>query len=229
MIKESYWANFSRPTCYPSQCTCEGYYDGWIVQPSATITSIPCIILGIWILHKIKKSNPKLFLFGVSICILGISSILAHGTFTSLAFQFDFFSIILCSSYLLLYFAELNFNRWWIFKWITLTSIVYLVVYNFEPIRVYSCILYFLLVFLFWIKWYRRYLHNGYWFILSYSSLILSLILFFLDETKIWCSNPDSWIQGHSIWHLGATFGIWAIYKGICNTHNLTFTIKSKS
>lgn len=226
MIKNSYWSNYSRPTCYPSKCTCEAYQDGWVIQPSATITSIPFLILGLWIMGKTRKQDLRLFIFGITIYIIAIASLLAHGTFTSWAFYFDFFSIILCTSYLLLYFTDMKFNVWWIVKWLTLSFLIFPIIYYFESIRVLTCIVYFFLVFILWIKWYYNYLHRGYWFSLAYTSFFFSIIFFYLDESKLWCFNPDSWIQGHSIWHLGATVALWAMYKGLCNSHN-TYQWKS--
>jgi hypothetical protein len=43
---------------------------------------------------------------------------------------------------------------------------------------------------------------------ISLNILFVSFAFFLLDETRLLCS-PESWIQGHSLWHIGTALSIY--------------------
>lgn len=216
MIKNSFWAKFDRPNCYPDNCNCEPYVDGWVIQPSATITSLPIILLGFWIFLSAKNSKftyPKIF--GVLSIILGIASTLAHGTFTDYALHFDFYAILLSISWVgtHCYFKNNDWTKRQILIWIFVSLIMFATVYLYQSWRIYLCLLYFAFTFVLWLKWIKLHKERLSNFVLSFVVLTISSILFYVDENKIWCAE-NIWILGHSLWHLGVCLSLYLAYKG---------------
>ncbi len=217
-MEKSYWSQYVRPACYP-KCNCETIRDEWVVQPSATLSSLPLILLGIWIVKKSWKLDPKLIMLGINVIFLGIASTLAHGTFTAIALHLDFLGILFCLTWMGLYCSGLKFDRIWVGLWISLTALSFSITYLFENIRIFFCIIYFVIVFIVWLKWYRRNNQVKKYFKYSYSILAISAFLFLLDEQRIWCSNPDGWFLGHSLWHLGVCLSLWFSFQGLYKLH----------
>lgn len=219
MNQKSYWSQFTKPSCYPSHCNCEALTDSWIQQPSATISSLPLILLGLWIIYTSLRVDRKLICMGSSIVFLGLVSTAAHGTFTAFALHLDFLGILLCLSWVAIYCSGIPWEKNWIILWLILTLICFWITYLFEGYRIYFCIMYFLFVFILWIKWYKKNTLGKKDFVKAYSILAVSALLFYIDENKIWCTNPQSWLQGHTLWHIGVTCSLWYSFLGIkkCN------------
>lgn len=214
MSEMSYWSQFTQHACYPKDCNCEAIRDAWIRQPSATYSSLPIIILGLWMIKQSLKLDMKLVVQGLSVVFLGIASTLAHGTFTALALHMDFLAIILCFSWLAIYCSGMRWGWTWIFLWLGLTALGFTMTYIFVSYRILFCTLYFVLVFMIWLVWYKKNKTVKKYFMISYGILSVSAILFFLDETRIWCTDPEGWFLGHSLWHIGVCFSIWYSFMG---------------
>lgn len=217
-MEQSYWSQFAKPLCYP-KCNCEALRDGWVVQPSATWSSLPLLFLGFWMLKKAWKVDPRLVMQGFSVVFLGLASTLAHGTFTAVALHLDFLAIILCLTWLGMYCLERPFNLRWIFLWLMITNLIFIFVTYFETYRIIFCCLYFCCIFFLWLKWMKKNSSFKKYFYVSFFVMAVAALLFFLDEKKIWCVDPYSWFLGHSLWHLGVCFGLAYSFIGFCKLY----------
>ena len=208
MKNSTIWSSFTKPSCYP-ECNCEALRDALIVQPSATLSSLPLIFLGIWMISRSKSLDKRLLMQAICVMFLGIASTLAHASFTAWALHLDFFAILMYFSWNAIYYSKIKFSLNWIFLWLVLTFLVFGLTYLFEPYRIILCISYFALIFLLWLQWLKKNTWVLKYFICAYFVMGLSALLFYLDEMKIWCPKDLSgWVFGHSLWHLGVCFAI---------------------
>lgn len=212
----NFWLRFEQATCLPDGCQCEAPRDAFIRQPSAFWSSLAYIFAGIYIYQYIKHKSAGLKAWA-SVCVLmGLSSMLGHGSFTRIGLSIDFTSIVLILSF---------FALWNLFNLLKLSYVkivcLFAVYYSLVLVAMYSldkwakvgiCIL----VFAFAIGDVIR--EMGIKFLkartlqLSLFILSLSFGLFLLDENHVGC-NPDSLFQLHSIWHLGTSISIYLYGK----------------
>lgn len=219
MQEKSYWSQFSKPNCYPNNCNCEALSDSWVQQPSATLSSLPLIILGFWILFSSLKIDKKLVVMGGAVIFLGLASTAAHGTFTAFALHLDFLAILLCLSWLVVYCSGLRWGMNWVLTWMSFTGLTFFLTLFFEKYRILFCILYFCIVFCIWLIWYKKNKIVKKYFFISYIVLSFSALVFYLDENKIWCPDPYGWFLGHSLWHLGVCFSLGYSFIGLKKLH----------
>jgi len=219
MLNQSFWSDWDRPQCYPYDCTCEALIDGWFVQPSATLTSIPLFLIGIYVFLKFRTINKKLGHLGLILSFVGGSSFFAHASFSAVVFYFDFFSILMVFSWIIFYFQSNHTDIYWWIKLLFLSLSIFILIFIFEKYRVYICLTYFLFVCSYF---YSRKNQIDLDLNLLYVSLLFFIISFvfnMLDEHKIWCNNNiGNTIHGHSIWHIGVTIASYFFVKSISRT-----------
>jgi hypothetical protein len=203
----NYWSQFSRAHCYPN-CGCEPLVDLWIMQPWAFWSSFTYAIAGFILYRKVEKKTFELKLWTVIMYYLTVSSLFAHASYTRLALAMDFSSIIVLiglASFinLLFYFKKSE-------KQIAFILIPYvaLLVGFFYFVGGWARISLCLIVFFFslWdlVRSRRKEIFHQsskpLW--MSLWILVFSFAAFLVDTTSIIC-RPDSWIHGHTLWHLG--------------------------
>ncbi len=214
----NYWAQFARGHCYP-HCGCEPLLEVWIMQPWAFWSSFAYALTGFILYRKIENKTFELKLWAGIMYYLTFSSLFAHASYTRLALAMDFSSIVVLIG--LGSFINLLFHFKRSEKQIALLIIPYIVLlvcfFYFVGgwIRISLC-----LVFFFFILWdlVRTKRNNVFqptsrflW--KSLAILALSFVAFLVDTTGIIC-KPESWLHGHTLWHIGTAisayyFGKW--------------------
>ena len=226
------WEGWKPATCMPDQCFCERIRDGTIRQPSNTWSNHALVLVGLLIITAAKgdvsgtshskNSNPMTskpaypIVFGLSAMLTGFGSMFYHASLTFLGQWFDVMGMYLLASFLLLYSSS---------RLLSLSSRAFVVFYPAINILLgYSLV-----------AWpdLRRYVF-GLLIVAALASevlvhrtlrprvatrylgaAILSLAIAFgiwiLDLGGIFCS-PDSWLQGHAVWHILSALAIWYIY-----------------
>ena len=211
------WSHFARAFCLPNNCGCE-YVDlnAWIAQPSAFWTSLFYLFFAFYLYLKTNPKSQRLKLWTFSLVLLGLSSHFAHGSYLEFAISMDFGGIILVTSFFPL-------HRW-ISKRIanTLGQMVIIFLYQAALWFVfYSLNKWFkftLCILVFSIAFFEIYKSEGKSFIkakqlhMATTVLLLSFIVFMFDELKFFC-DPQSWLNGHSIWHFGTALGLYLYGK----------------
>ncbi len=206
------WARFEQASCYPQNCQCEAARDAIIRQPSAFWSSFAYIIAAIAIYRHIKTKTFELKMWALVCVVMGLSSLMGHGTFTKLTLSMDFAAIILVLSF----FALLNLflllkqsPRRILIYFSAYYVTIFFALYSMDKwTRVGICVL----IFFFSIGDLIR--EIGCKFIKARTLQICLLILtcsfglFLLDEAHYQC-DPNSLFQLHSIWHMGTALSIY--------------------
>jgi hypothetical protein len=212
----SYWKQFPQASCLPDNCDCEFVRDAWIGQPSAFVSSFSYIFFALFLYWLIPKKSKALKLWTMSFVLLGLCSHFAHASFIEMAMAMDFACIILVLSF---FFINKWMSRWVKSTWVTALLLLcyqgglWLTFYSLEKwFKVSLCVI----VFFFCIF---ELMHSEgkafvkakevHWAIVI---LMISFSFFMTDELKLIC-DPHSWLQGHSVWHVGTSISLFLYGK----------------
>lgn len=208
----SYWHQFPRARCLPHDCNCELVRDGWIGQPSAFYSSVFVLIFAIQLYRKIPHKSDSLKLFTLSLLLLGISSHLAHASFTEFALAMDFGGIILITSFfaVMKLFRKITINFWGLLIILAIYfSGVSWIFYSLEKwFKVGLCLLVFAAALGEMVYSEGRAFLKAHELHKALLILVISFGFFMVDELKILC-EPESIFQGHAVWHFGTA---WSLY-----------------
>lgn len=176
---------------------------GFIVQPSAVITSIPFILVGIW---GLKKSRSFEFnLLSWIYIILGLSSIFLHSSMILISRFFDYGSIYAIMSWTLVYLyhsktSKIKFIIWTVLITVLMTAM--LGIFKRYPVGIFNVWAVITLVFSFArvqsFNLSHQQKHDLYW---SVGLLAIGGACFMLDQWKLFCFH-DIYLYGHSVWHV---------------------------
>jgi hypothetical protein len=170
------------------------------------------IIFALLLLKRVEIKSQRLTLFVIALIALGISSHLAHASFTEFALAMDFAGIILVTSF----FPVIRLIERWT-KSLGVTLLI-LLVYSFGVWNIFYsmdkwykiglCVIAFIFAMAELIKSEGRAFLKARQLHKAIGILILSFGFFLMDELKIFCS-PESLLQGHSVWHLGTASSLY--------------------
>jgi len=218
ILSMSIWSKFRLVHCMPNDCFCEGIRDGLIAQPSATLTMLPLLLLGFYILVKSSKSK-NLFprLLGISTVVAGLGSMIFHGTMTHFGATLDWLGI---------YMIILTFFLWGANNLVKLTK-------KTTILSFLGFVVSFTIISYFFMTWGRtilgilltltlleeilillsnkRILGNLKYYFLTIVLFLSAFFLHQLDERRIIC-NPSSLFQLHSIWHILIVLAVYCYY-----------------
>ena len=205
------WIHWIPAACLPDHCNCEAVRAAWIAQPSAFWSSLAYWVAGIGILLGRRQKNDTLGLWVFSVLMLGSASLFAHGSMTEWAMAFDFGAI--CMLLLLPTLLRVTRNR------ISPSNLGLVIIlelglfcWGFHGAGKLTKISIALAIFVcslaeHGIHEQGKIQNPG--FKKSMGVLTGSFLLFLWDEAKFHC-EPESWFQGHTLWHFGSA---WAIYE----------------
>lgn len=213
----SLWSQFEQIPCQIEGCQCEAPRDAFIRQPSSFWSSFSYLIIAIILFNQIKVRPFKFKLWVGTSALVGLSSLICHGSFTRLGLAIDFSSIILMLSF----FVTLRFCEK---RKFTPSMILFFLMGQYGVIltAMYSlgkwyklaiCAVIFFIALIDIIRTMRSSLFKEKMLSLSFTSSVFALVFFILDELHIGC-YPDSLFQWHSIWHIGTSislyfYGLW--------------------
>lgn len=211
------WTHFKQATCLPYNCGCELIrLEEWIRQPINFWSSIIYLIIGLY-LYQVAQTFHERF-WSLLCVILGLSSHLAHGSFTQLAMSADFASIITLMVFPVLMHKE-EMRR----KWISTLSVIFTYILVFcimfflgKILKILLSLMIFSVVLFYHFRFLKSFLNRPY-FKKSLVLLLSGFIFFVLDENKIFCS-PESFFQLHSLWHLLTAFSLYCYGRWIFNS-----------
>ncbi len=205
------WADWIRAACLPAHCNCEAVRQGWIAQPSAFWSSLAYFASWAILSFKLWQKNIALKIWLFTFLFLGGASHFAPGSMTEVAMACDFAAIcLLLLAPGLLRLLEKKLPDSILFILVPLLfTLVTLGFYGAEKLTKIGLAL---VTFVFSIADHlihesKRIRDPG--FGKAVTILVASFLFFIWDESKIQC-EPNSWLQGHTLWHLGSA---WAIYE----------------
>lgn len=217
-------------SCLPSHCFCEAMGKGLIRQPINAYTNIGYILVGIFIaLRLLKNRNLKKYsslasklsrkifiIFPFALLAVGLGSFMYHAGFTFLEQEFDEDSMYLIGSFLLLFslskLRKISANQFLI-SYIILNLALEILFYFVPVIRPLLFGILILGTILLEATAFKKKVKNGDLKYLFYglALFLLAFIFWFFDYTKIIC-YPNSYLQGHSIWHILSALAVLMMY-----------------
>lgn len=208
---DDFWSNYKRSMCFPDKCSCE-YINikSMVAQPASTISSLPIILIGIYIMIK-HISNLKLAYLGFLILLTALGSTFLHMSMTRIGQIADFGGILFIFGWVVIYYYVTK-------KYFLITNIMvmisgYSLIYFFEPARKYfAFIMGALSIASLFYNEKENKLYTNQNILKSFVLFIIGLIFFIVDDNHIYCAN-NPWLQGHIIWHIMVSFSLFYLYN----------------
>ncbi len=204
----------------PNVSWCEAHVCSWVTNPANTWSNLAFIIFAWFVWQSAKKNNPSLKVFGPSMFIVGITSLVYHASNNFISQFFDFIGmyvfVCLMVSLNLWRMGKVNsktFNKvYWgqIAFFGVLTILSWFI--NF-PFQAFILILAFVIVFTELKLWRSNDNIKYNYFIAALFSLVFAASWSLLDVTRTFCDPHNHLIQGHAIWHIFSALGLWLAYK----------------
>lgn len=212
----NFWSQFTPAQCLPDNCDCELVRDALVAQPSAFISSFSYIFFALLLYSKVQKKSTTLKLWTFSTILLGLCSHFAHASFIEFAMAMDFAGIILVMSF---FFCIKWLNKWTTNPWkITFILLCYqagllTAFYSLDKwFKVSLCVVAFVVTIV-------ELMHSEGKEFLKAKDLHAAIVVLFIsfaffisDELKLIC-DPLSWVQGHSVWHVGTAVSLFLYGK----------------
>lgn len=204
----------------PNVQWCEAHLCSWITNPANTWSNLAFIIFAWFVWKSAKKNNPSLKVFGPSLFIVGITSLIYHASNNFFTQFVDFIGmyvfVCLMLSLNLWRMGKLNSNSFPKFYWGQVAFFGILTILgrllNF-PIQGLVLLIGISIV-VTEIKLWRAQPETKYkFFIAAIVSLVFAVSWSILDVTRTFCDPHNHFVQGHAIWHLFSAFGLWLAYK----------------
>jgi hypothetical protein len=207
------WELWSAASCMPDDCFCEFIRPETVRQPINTWSSLAYALVGLFILgHSYSLPNKKPFShhFGLLMCLmlvaLGISSAFYHASLTFLGQFADFFGMYLMSTFIFVYALYRRFSLPEIpviLLYIAILTVLgFLLVYVPDLRRtLFGILLAIALSLEIYYAISRKPAIRARWFYAGLFVFTIAYGIWTIDADRIMCS-PESWIQGHAIWHL---------------------------
>jgi len=217
-MRFDFYNNFRPAPSYPN-CFCEQIENGIIAQTSNTLSLIPVILFGVYLIIKHKdRKNIFPFLIGLSTVILGIGSMLLHATITYFGAMADWLGMYMTVFTLMLWSINntKHFSRYKNIAFLTMLTIIFMTVsyhYMFLGRIIFAlALLITMSLEIYTLKCNILARKNLKYFITSIILMLISYFIHQLDERRIIC-NPVSIVQLHSIWHILIIPIIYFFYK----------------
>lgn len=189
---------------------CEQRRCGWIVEPANTLSNLPFVLVGIYLVWKFWKQKP-LHMFGIAAIAVGLTSGFYHASASRLAEKFDLASMCLLMGAIL----SFNMNRlgWlqrqglsWIAFAIGIVAMLSMISIDSITTEIFDALvlLTLLLELGIYLQFKRKKIpvsvqYRFFWLAFLNHSIAFSIWL--LDYHGIAC-EPDSLLQGHALWHI---------------------------
>ena len=221
-LPEYSWAGWKPATCMPNRCFCERIREGTIRQPVNTWSNLAFILVGLLVIavasHDLSRaaqsrsSNPMRTraaypgLYGAVTILIGIGSMFYHASLAFAGQAVDIISIYLLTTFMLLYTLSRLIRidgRAFFACYLALNVVLGWISVEWPVLRRYLFIVLLLAVLASEaiIRKKLRPKMNAAFLYAAIASLVGACSAWILDLTGIMCS-PDSWLQGHAVWHV---------------------------
>ncbi len=227
------WELMKPATCMPDNCFCEPVVHGLIRQPINTWTNLAFILAGTLTLlvaisdlatPSAKRDGTNLMrsqwlypgIYSYAAALIGLGSMFYHGTMIFYGQVADILGMYLLSTFMALY----NLSRAFKLKGSTFFG-VYLginialgVISTLWPVSRRPIFIGILAVILLSELLARKLVSSRLsmkMLLAAFASLVIGCAAWLLDINGLFCL-PNSWMQLHSLWHIGMAGAIWFLY-----------------
>ncbi len=212
------WSSWKPASCMPANCFCEAVHNGTIAQPANTWSSFAFVLVGLLVIRQSCEDVRRLrssvmtrrraypVLYGIALILIGLGSAFYHASLTFAGQFFDVMGMYLLACFILLYnvsrLKALN-AKTFVLAYLSLNLVLAYVLLEFPALRryIFGAIVVAALLPEYRVRKQKRPQINGFFLQAAWWTLIVASIIWTLDITKILC-NPNSWLQGHALWHL---------------------------
>jgi hypothetical protein len=216
------WEGWRPATCMPDRCFCERIHDGAIRQPVNTWSNLAFILVGLLVINtairdlsqawRSESSNPMQTqliypgVYGVTTILIGIGSMLYHSSLAFVGQAVDVISMYLLTSFMGLY----NLSRMrrmsngaFLACYLLVNVTLAFVSVEWPVLRRYIFLMLVLAVLVSEgvVRRKRQPRMNVAFLNAALISLVGAFAIWTLDITQVICA-PDSWFQGHALWHV---------------------------
>jgi hypothetical protein len=212
------WSVWKPATCMPAHCFCEAVHSGAVAQPANTWSSFGFVLVGLLVIGQSREDVRRLrssmmtrqraypMVYGIALVVIGLGSAFYHASLT-IAGQFvDVMGMYLLACFILLYnvsrLTALN-GKTFVLACLALNLVLAYVLLEFPALRryIFGAIVIAALLPEYRVRKQKKPQINGFFLQAAWWILIVAFTIWTLDITKVLC-NPNSWLQGHALWHL---------------------------
>jgi hypothetical protein len=203
----------------PSHCFCETVRDAGIRQPANTASGLAFVIVAIAILKSRAVGLTKFsrIIYALATLIVGLGTIFYHASLTFWGQTADVLGMYLIATFLVIYNlvrAKVITERAAAWLYVTANAVLLAGLIVLPQARRYVFAALILGALLLELPARRREAvqRNARFLQAAAGCLALGFALWTLDITGRVCW-PDSWLQGHALWHLAGAFSLWFVYR----------------
>ncbi|MCS6818927.1 MAG: ceramidase domain-containing protein [Chitinophagales bacterium] len=207
-----------------------------IRQPSNTWSNIPFITVGLFVIfasvkdwqYKDRKQSPNFmvrhpifsFFLGLSTLYTGLGSLFYHASLTSFFQKHDqmgmyalIFSITaICAYRLLPEFKSIHLKSIYLTGALALLILIYIKWNNININLMFPlCVGMVVILHLIYEFKRKKMFCEKTWIYGAFAALVIGFIIWMLDRSHVIC-KPDSWLQGHAVWHILTAFSTLLTY-----------------
>lgn len=204
----------------PNVAWCEAHLCSWVTNPANTWSNLAFIIFAWFVWKSAKKNNPSLKVFGPSLFIVGITSLIYHASNNFFTQFLDFIGmyvfVCLMFSLNLWRLGKLNSKSFPKAYWGQVASFGVLTVIGWRvgfPIQALVLVIGIGIVVTEIMLWKRNPETQYKFFLGAIFAVLFAVSWSILDVTRTFCNPHNHFVQGHAIWHLFSAFGLWLAYK----------------
>jgi hypothetical protein len=222
------WGGWAPATCLASGCFCEAVHPGAIAQPVNSWSSLAFVLPGLLVLtqaHR-KQAHPVNFfnsrpvygrVLGAALIVTGIGSAFYHASLTFTGQFLDVLGMYLFISFALIYALARFFQfstgaagaSYLAVNLLLAASLIWLPGIRRE---VFAGLVLATIAAEGWLLWLKKPAIQARWFLGAIGSMAAAYLIWILDNARLVCW-PESWLQGHAIWHLLGALAAWLLVQ----------------
>jgi len=238
-LLEHAWDRWRPATCMPDRCFCEPVRDGVIRQPVNTWSNLAFVLVGLMVIgvgsrdlvrssgraggasNPIRTQPVSPMVYGVAAISIGLCSMLYHSSMAFAGQAIDVLSMYLMTGFMVLYnvsrLRRMD-DRVFLACYVVMNVSLGYASIQWPILRryIFVALMVAALVSEAVVCWRRRPKANVAFLYGALVSLVGACTMWILDVTRIVCA-PDSWFQGHAMWHVLMAAVIGFIYLYYCS------------
>ena len=249
------WERWTPAPCMPGRCFCERIRPGAVVQPVNAYSNLSFVLVGLVIMgnathtqpgpslrerFRNRKINRNLMnsslaypmVYGISVVIIGLGSLFYHASMTWTGQWFDLMGMYMQSGFMIVYNLARMYRkegRSFAFTYVFMLAILG-VMLAFSPIgerEVFGIMIAMALVLELYILLVKRPKIQVRYFVAAVATFGLAYVIWILDISGVLCT-PESWFQGHAVWHLLSAAAAGFVYLYFRSEENPDMPVRIK-
>ena len=209
-------------SCMPNACFCEAIRSEGIKQPANAWSSLAFVVVAVMVLVRWRRMRspggaayPLLYAF--TLVVVGLGSAYFHATLSFRGQFADVLGMYLIATFALLYsIGQLRSLPAALFVgvYIAANAVLAMLLYW---VPVYRRPIFGLLILaVLFVELLVRRRHGprsgGRHLLVAAAIMTLAFLIWILDYTRAVCA-PDSWVQGHAVWHILGAVAAWYLFR----------------